>query len=136
MFVDLDEFKPVNDGFGHGVGDHTLVAVAERLRRGTRPEDHIGRLGGDEFLIVCPGVRLEKDAMEIADRIRAALDRPLAVDGHILKVTASIGVSIATKGTAAEDLVGAADAAMYQAKNVRGGPPVLILPAGASREAG
>ena len=126
IFLDLDEFKPVNDRFGHGFGDHTLTAVAERLRGALRPEDRIGRLGGDEFLVICPGVRLEQDAVDIAGRIRAQLDGPLDLDGHALKISASIGVSLGSRGVTADELVATADVAMYQAKQDRGGPPVYL----------
>jgi diguanylate cyclase (GGDEF)-like protein/PAS domain S-box-containing protein len=126
IFLDLDEFKPVNDRFGHGFGDHTLTAVAERLRRALRPQDRIGRLGGDEFLVICPGVRLEKDALDIAWRIRGDLDEPLELDARALKITASIGVSLGARGVTVDELVATADVAMYQAKQDRGGPPVYL----------
>ena len=126
IFVDLDHFKPVNDRFGHGFGDHTLTAVAERLGGALRPQDRIGRLGGDEFLVICPGVRLEEDALEIAGRLRAELDGPLDLDGRALKVTASIGVTLGERGVTADELVATADVAMYRAKQDRGGPPVFL----------
>lgn len=126
IFIDLDEFKPVNDRFGHGFGDHTLTAVADRLRGALRPQDRIGRLGGDEFLVICPGVRVEEDALDIAGRLRAELDRPLDLDGRALKVTASVGVALGARGVTADELVAAADVAMYQAKHDRGGPPVYL----------
>lgn len=126
IFLDLDEFKPVNDRFGHGFGDHTLTAVAERLRGALRPQDRIGRLGGDEFLVICPGVRHEQDALDIACRVGDVLDLPLDLDGRALKVTASIGVSLGSREVTADELVATADVAMYQAKQHRGGPPVYI----------
>lgn len=132
VFVDLDEFKPVNDRFGHAVGDQILTAVAERLRGGVRPGDRIGRLGGDEFLVVCTDLKDESDAMVVAQRIRHELDRPFAVEGRILRVGASIGVSCGRKGMAADELVAVADAAMYRAKQEGGGSPVLLP----SRQAG
>lgn len=126
VYVDLDHFKPVNDRYGHALGDDTLVAVAQRLRQGIRPQDRIGRLGGDEFLIVCPGMRTPADGMEIARRIRRELDHPLELNDRILQVTASIGVTCGGDGATAEELVAQADAAMYQAKHERGGPPILL----------
>jgi diguanylate cyclase (GGDEF)-like protein/PAS domain S-box-containing protein len=128
FFVDLDRFKPINDRFGHAAGDRTLVAVAERLRASVRPDDHIGRLGGDEFVVICPGIRREKEALDLASRIKTSFGDPLDLDGNRLVLTASIGVSLASKYVTADDLVAAADAAMYQAKQSRGGPPVLVTP--------
>jgi diguanylate cyclase (GGDEF)-like protein/PAS domain S-box-containing protein len=128
FFIDLDRFKPINDRFGHAVGDQTLVAVAERIRESTRPDDHIGRLGGDEFVVICPGIRFERQAVDLAHRIKEAFDRPLDLGGTQVKLTASIGVSVASEAITAEDLLAAADAAMYRAKQSRGGQPVLQAP--------
>ena len=72
-YIDLDRFKPVNDRFGHAAGDRLLVAVAERLRLAVRGCDSIGRLGGDEFLVICPGVEGASTAIEIGERLAAVL---------------------------------------------------------------
>jgi diguanylate cyclase (GGDEF)-like protein/PAS domain S-box-containing protein len=126
VYVDLDHFKPVNDRYGHALGDDALIAFAERLRGGIRAHDRIGRLGGDEFLVVCPGVANEAEGLEIARRMREELDHPLELHGRILRVTASLGVSCGREGMSADEVVALADAAMYQAKHERGGPPILL----------
>ncbi len=115
LFVDLDGFKSINDTLGHAAGDKVLVATAERLRRAMRPGDTVGRLGGDEFVIVASGVERASDAMEIANRIRAAVARPLPLAGRIVRLTASIGIAMGSEDRASA-LLADADAAMYRAK--------------------
>lgn len=126
IYVDLDDFKPVNDRYGHGAGDQVLSCVAARLVEAVRPGDHVGRLGGDEFLVICPGLPHQADALEIGRRIQEVLDRPVPVDGEEVRAGASIGISCARPGMTAEELVAEADAAMYRAKLHKGGPPVLV----------
>ena len=117
MFVDLDRFKPVNDELGHAAGDELLAEIGDRLRRAVRDVDLVGRLGGDEFLVVCPGVpdldTVELISRRIADAVAAPL--ALAVD-HLVRPRASIGVAWAAAGTDPIQLVARADAAMYDAK--------------------
>lgn len=121
VYVDLDHFKPVNDRYGHAVGDEILSEAADRLRRGIRPGDRIGRLGGDEFLVICPGVDGPEHGMEIAARVQRELEAPFELDGQELRLAASLGVSCAEVGMTAEQLVAEADAAMYRAKHERSG---------------
>ena len=122
MYVDLDDFKLVNDGFGHEVGDELLVAVAERLRDATRASDLVGRDGGDEFLVLMPNlpgnVEGATRAAELAaSRIREALLRPVPVASAELDVSGSIGVSLFPFDAAdTQTLLKHADAAMYDAK--------------------
>ena len=115
LFIDLDGFKAVNDTLGHAAGDKLLVATADRLRRAVRPGDTVARLGGDEFVIVAGGVEHRSVAVEIANRVRAAVARPLPLSGRIVRVTASIGISLGDD-THASALLGQADSAMYRAK--------------------
>ncbi|MCU4186233.1 sensor domain-containing phosphodiesterase [Acidiferrimicrobium sp. IK] len=115
LFVDLDGFKAVNDNLGHAAGDKLLVATAERLRRAVRPGDTVGRLGGDEFVVVASGVERASDAMEIANRVRAAISRPLPLAGRIVRLSASIGIAIGSEARTSA-LLADADAAMYRAK--------------------
>jgi diguanylate cyclase (GGDEF)-like protein/PAS domain S-box-containing protein len=121
LFVDLDNFKLVNDSLGHGAGDRLLVAIAERMRRVLRPEDVIARFGGDEFAVLLRRVGCEADARRVAERIAGGLRAPVVLDGDQRFVTASIGICIAPEGAGAtdpSDLLRDADAAMYRAKEL------------------
>ncbi len=116
VFVDLDDFKAINDTLGHGIGDGVLKAVAGQLREVLREEDTVARQGGDEFTIIA---RVQdRDAVStLADRILEAVSQILDVDGHQLRVTASIGISTyPDDGDHESDLIRNADAAMYRAK--------------------
>jgi diguanylate cyclase (GGDEF)-like protein len=116
LILDLDGFKQVNDTLGHHAGDELLREVARRLRREVRAEDLAARLGGDEFAVLLSGTTRE-EALELADRLRAAIGEPVVVEG----VRTRVGVSIGTAALAdhAQDVTGllrAADAAMYASK--------------------
>lgn len=115
LFVDLDDFKLVNDGHGHDVGDEVLVEVARRLTVSSRRDDSIVRLGGDEFVIVCEDVDAA-DARQVAERIVAAVARPMRVREVEVRVSISCGVALAGPAATASELLDAADAAMYRAK--------------------
>jgi diguanylate cyclase (GGDEF)-like protein len=116
FYVDLDQFKPVNDEFGHEVGDALLVAVAERLSRCTRDSDIVARLGGDEFAVLLPSAD-DHDIERVSERIVAAFQDPFAIDGHRLRLKVSIGRSLYPVDVAdADGLLRHADAAMFVAK--------------------
>jgi diguanylate cyclase (GGDEF)-like protein/PAS domain S-box-containing protein len=116
LFVDLDDFKLVNDSLGHVAGDHLLQVVAERMRRVLRPDDLIARFGGDEFAVAIP-VGGEVAARRVADRLAGSLRAPVELEGHQRYVTASFGIRSAKAGVADPDvLLRDADAAMYRAK--------------------
>jgi diguanylate cyclase (GGDEF)-like protein/PAS domain S-box-containing protein len=117
-FVDIDDFKVVNDSLGHGAGDRLLVAVAERMRRVLRPTDTLARFGGDEFTALLEGVSDARHAMRVADRLGSALRAPFVIDDHQRFVTASVGVALSAGGDDAEALMRDADAAMYRAKEL------------------
>ncbi|MGE3909812.1 MAG: putative bifunctional diguanylate cyclase/phosphodiesterase [Chloroflexota bacterium] len=118
MFLDLDNFKIVNDSIGHEAGDQLLIAVAERLGVCLRPEDTIARFGGDELAILVEGVVDEAEVIAIANRIATALKRPVSLSGHEVFVTASIGIALRTSATEdADGLLRKADLAMYRAKS-------------------
>lgn len=118
LFVDLDNFKRVNDSLGHSAGDQLLALLGQRLARLVRPADTVARLGGDEFAVLLENVRGEQDAVKLAERIEAALRAPFPVEGRELYVTASIGIVTAARRRAlAEELLRDADTAMYLAKS-------------------
>lgn len=116
IFVDLCRFKEVNDRFGHAVGDQVLELAAIRLRSVVREGDRVGRFGGDEFLVVCPGVDGEPAALEIAERIRTALTDCVELATGTVELLASIGVAWSPEPLHPDALVSRADQAMYRAK--------------------
>jgi diguanylate cyclase (GGDEF)-like protein/PAS domain S-box-containing protein len=117
LFVDLDDFKKVNDSLGHGAGDQALLQVAERLRGCVRPGDTAARLGGDEFAVLLEGHKDPTTVEKVAQRLLESLRRPLSLAGEEVFLTASVGVAVAATGDArAEDLLRDADFAMYGAK--------------------
>ncbi len=117
LFVDLDNFKSVNDGLGHAAGDQVLEAVAKRLQECHRGEDLVARQGGDEFVVVLDHIEETRQISVVARKICDALDRPVEIDGRSYFVTASIGISVYPRdGDTVEELLKNADAAMYRAK--------------------
>jgi len=117
LFLDLDDFKTVNDSLGHAAGDRLLVEVAERLLNATRGCDTVARLGGDEFAVLLKKVQSEGDPAVVAERIAAALRQPFVLDGKEMFVGTSIGIARSIPGDSAEDLLRNADLAMYEAKS-------------------
>ena len=119
MFCDLDNFKQVNDDYGHGAGDELLRQVAARLRALVRPGDTIGRLGGDEFAIVMNAASGRKSANDLAHRIVESLTVPFHIAGNDLRITVSVGVALQTGPDGrGERLLAASDTAMYAAKRM------------------
>lgn len=119
LFIDLDDFKLVNDEFGHIAGDELLVQLARRIERCLRPEDSVGRLGGDEFAAILYQVDTAEEASTIATRLRDELGKPYEVEGHTIEITASVGVALSESATQMPDLLRIADAAMYQSKKAQ-----------------
>jgi len=117
LFIDLDNFKVVNDSLGHTAGDKLLVEIASRLRHAIRPSDTIARFGGDEFVVLCEDIGEARDAMVVAQRIVAAAARPFLLEGREMFVTAAVGIALAIDHEATpETLLRDADVAMYRAK--------------------
>ncbi|MEO8752183.1 MAG: EAL domain-containing protein [Casimicrobiaceae bacterium] len=127
LMIDIDRFKNINDTLGHGMGDSLLKLVAARLKSCIRDCDTVARWGGDEFVLVLPGLVDRDVAIVIAQRCLVALKRPFGVDGQALHVTASIGISISPDSRAddAEIMLKDADTAMYKAK-ARGGDCLVV----------
>jgi diguanylate cyclase (GGDEF)-like protein len=120
IYIDLDEFKQVNDLCGHQVGDLYLQEVALRMKRQLRAHDMLARLGGDEFAALVAVVHDRAEAEEIALRLERCFDGPFAVEGFVLHGSASVGIALYPQDAVTKDgLLSAADAAMYQAKNTK-----------------
>jgi diguanylate cyclase (GGDEF)-like protein len=116
-FVDLDDFKLINDSFGHQMGDRVLVGVAERLKRCIRQADTAARLGGDEFVVLMEDVSDTAQALVVAERILGEVQAPFDVGGHRVSASASIGIALGAEGQP-EELLSVADLAMYRAKSM------------------
>jgi diguanylate cyclase (GGDEF)-like protein len=117
LYCDLDGFKLVNDVAGHAVGDAVLVEAAQRLRAVVRPADTVARIGGDEFVVLCPGLGSAQVAERVAARVIEAFATPMASDGDAhYRVGVSIGITLCTEGDTPESALAAADARMYQVK--------------------
>jgi diguanylate cyclase (GGDEF)-like protein len=120
IYIDLDEFKQVNDTYGHQVGDLYLQEVTLRMKRQLRSHDLLARLGGDEFAVLVPLVSNRARVEEIAVRLERCFDEPFAVDGCLLHGAASVGIALYPQDGATKDsLLSAADAAMYVVKNAK-----------------
>ncbi len=127
--LDIDRFKLVNDSLGHGIGDELLVSVARRLSSTLRPGDVVGRVGGDEFVVISAGIAERGMALEVAERTRLVLTTPFRVHASEIPVSASVGVSLRDPSSGpidAESMFREADTAMYRAKD-GGGSSVMLF---------
>ncbi len=117
LFIDLDQFKQVNDTLGHPCGDELLCAVADRLREMLRPEDFVARFGGDEFVVFQQNIKSEEDAAHLARRIVDRLSERYEIDNHLVEIGASVGIAMTSPpGISADTLMKNADMALYRAK--------------------
>jgi diguanylate cyclase (GGDEF)-like protein len=116
LFVDLDQFKQVNDTLGHPCGDQLLCAVADRLRTMLRPEDFVARFGGDEFVVFQQNIRSNEEAAGLARRIVDHLSERYKIDNHLVEIGASVGIAMTAHGLSADTLLKNADMALYRAK--------------------
>lgn len=119
LFLDLDDFKKINDSLGHEIGDKVLIQSAQRLKQVLREGDTVGRLGGDEFIVLLRGITEHHDALVTTENLLKSFREPFVIDGRELMLTLSIGVAISPEnGHCASDLLRNADTAMYQAKDL------------------
>lgn len=116
VFLDLDDFKPVNDTYGHTVGDHVLRVVADRLAGAVRDHDTVARSGGDEFVILLPRLTEEGDAAAVARKLSEEVARPITIGSETIQVNASVGVAVHEAGEDAESLLTRADLSMYRSR--------------------
>ncbi len=126
LYIDLDHFKRVNDTLGHSVGDRLLHEVAQRIIGCVRESDTVGRMGGDEFIVLLSAIKLVQHAVRVGEKIRAALQQPFVFDGHSLCITGSIGIAVHPEhGDEGQHLIREADHAMYGAKKQGGNRCVM-----------
>jgi diguanylate cyclase (GGDEF)-like protein/PAS domain S-box-containing protein len=117
LFIDIDDFKNINDSLGHAAGDQVLVEISSRLQNKLRLRDRAARFGGDEFAVVLNDVYGESDIVRVADRIIEELSQPVTLHGQEVRMSVSVGIAIDKDGVvSAEDLIRSADVAMYEAK--------------------
>ncbi|MGO9511414.1 MAG: diguanylate cyclase domain-containing protein [Mycobacterium sp.] len=116
LFCDVDHFKDINDTWGHGIGDAVLTTLAARIRGSVRQGDTVGRTGGDEILVVLPGLHSIDEVARIGEKIRCRAAEPIHESGNTIHATLSIGATIAVPGEPVSSITARADAAMYQAK--------------------
>ncbi len=122
MFLDLNDFKAINDTHGHDVGDAVLQSIADRLKEHARDDDTVSRFGGDEFLYLLTEIDSDQDAVSIAQKIADAIQLPCQLSVGALQLSASVGIAIFPKdGTSVSALIKSADTAMYKAKRGKSG---------------
>jgi diguanylate cyclase (GGDEF)-like protein/PAS domain S-box-containing protein len=129
LYVDLDDFKAINDKHGHEGGDRVLKEVATRLTASVRGADVVARMGGDEFVVLLDAIRKQEDAMLVAEKIRKSIEMKMDFAGKSISTTASIGISLyPSHGTDAATLLRAADRAMYHAKKKHNACELFVPP--------
>ena len=134
LFCDVDRFKDINDTWGHGAGDAVLTTLAARIRKAVRQGDTVGRTGGDEILVVLPGLRSIEQLARISEEIRRSAAEPIHESGNTLHASLSIGATIAVPGETVTSVMARADEAMYQAKSGDRNTVIVVEPSESSRQ--
>ena len=117
MYIDLDKFKPINDSCGHAAGDYVLQQVAQRMESCVRHSDTVGRIGGDEFVVLLPDITAPERVIQVAEKIRQTLKKPIEFGDRFFEISSSIGIALyPDHGDTVDQLALCADCAMYQAK--------------------
>ena len=129
LFIDLDGFKPVNDTYGHSIGDKVLEQVGQRLKSLSRGRDVVARVGGDEFLLLLPAVESQEAVAQVATRLIAGLSQPYTADTREVMISCSVGIALYPDGCSHGKLIARADAAMYSAKRSGGSTHCFYSPA-------
>ena len=122
-FIDIDKFKPINDEYGHLVGDGVLIEIANRIQRASRSNDFFGRLGGDEFIIILNQIKNITDTVKIIERIQRTLSEPMKIQGSVIRISCSIGIGVYVfdESLQTSKILNEADSAMYKVKSKGGG---------------
>ena len=122
-FIDIDKFKPINDEYGHLVGDGVLIEIANRIQRASRPNDFFGRLGGDEFIVILNQIKNITDTVRIIERIQRTLSEPMKIKGSVIRISCSIGIGVYVfdESLQTSKILNEADSAMYKVKSKGGG---------------
>ena len=122
-FIDIDKFKPINDKYGHLVGDGVLIEIANRIQRASRPKDFFGRLGGDEFIVILNQIKNITDTVRIIERIQRTLSEPMKIQGSVIRISCSIGIGVYVfdESLQTSKILNEADSAMYKVKSKGGG---------------
>ena len=129
MYIDLDKFKPINDSCGHAAGDFVLQQVARRLESCVRHSDTVGRIGGDEFVVLLPDASMPEHVIQIAEKIRQALKQPIEFGERVFEISSSIGIALyPDHGASVDQLAISADCAMYHAKESGRDQVILYQP--------
>ena len=129
LFIDLDGFKPVNDTYGHSIGDLVLEQVGQRLKAMSRGKDVVARVGGDEFLLLLTNVQTTESVAQVAARLIQGLSHPYGVDGREVMISCSVGIAMYPDGCSHAKLIARADAAMYASKRAGGSNHCFYSPA-------
>ncbi|MGZ5893139.1 MAG: putative bifunctional diguanylate cyclase/phosphodiesterase [Caldimonas sp.] len=129
LFIDLDGFKPVNDTYGHSIGDLVLEQVGQRLKAMSRGKDVVARVGGDEFLLLLTNVVAEESVAQVASRLIQGLSHPYAIEGREVMISCSVGIAMYPDGCSHAKLIARADAAMYASKRAGGSNHCFYSPA-------